>query len=336
MRTWWVGWFGVLLVLALGHGVARGDTGGSMGGGDWSSSSRSSSSDYSSGGGGGGSYSYDSSYGSTGDGGSLPPALIIVILIIVVLWFVAEAARGQSGTRSYGDASYDAIDVSVLRIAIDGSARQFVQTGLARIAAAADTASAEGRLTMLREVDLLLRRARDAWVYGGAVNEPMRSMGAAKLVFDSHVTNARARFREEVVRNAQGVITTNAPTPVVPRPEEGPGLLLVSLIVAARSELFTVGHIEDGEDLRKALEAASYRPARDLVAIEVVWQPSEDADRLSSIELEARYPAPELLPIRGALVGKAFCRYCGGPYPAELVSCPHCGAPAAGLDSAAA
>jgi len=53
---------------------------------------------------------------------------------------------------------------------------------------------------------------------------------------------------------------------------------------------------------------------------------------VSSIELEAKYPRPELIPITNALVGKTFCTYCGGPFPAELVSCPHCGAPAPGLE----
>ena len=64
------------------------------------------------------------------------------------------------------------------------------------------------------------------------------------------------------------------------------------------------------------------------MAIEIVWQPSDDADRLSSIELEAKYPAPDLIPLPNSLVGKVFCPWCGGIYPAELVSCPHCGASA--------
>jgi hypothetical protein len=49
---------------------------------------------------------------------------------------------------------------------------------------------------------------------------------------------------------------------------------------------------------------------------------------MSSIELVAKYPHPDLIAIRGALVGKAFCTYCSGPFPAELQTCPHCGAPA--------
>jgi len=336
MRSWWIG-----LVLVLSLGTAFADTGGSMGGGDWGGGGGGGS--YSGGGGGGysggNSYSY-SSGGGSGSSGPMTGGELVLILLFVIGYLVITAIsqdRERSQNLSLGlgsdTPSYDAVDVSVLRLALDGRARKFVQTELARIAKIADTRTADGRLTMLREVDLLLRRSRDAWVYGGAINEPMRSLQAAKGVFDGHVTDARARFRDEVIRNEQGTITTSQASETIPRSEEGAGLILVSIIVAARGELFTVAHIADGEDLRKALEAASHRPAADLVAIEIVWQPSEDTDRLSSMELEAKYPHPELIPIRGALVGKAFCSYCGGPFPAELVSCPHCGAPAPGLDS---
>ena len=104
---------------------------------------------------------------------------------------------------------------------------------------------------------------------------------------------------------------------------------LISIIIAARRELFTVRQIGNGEDLRGALDGIGTLDTNTLVAVEIVWQPSEDNDRMSSMELEAKYPRPDLIPLQNALVGKVFCTYCGGPYPAELVSCPHCGAPAA-------
>jgi uncharacterized membrane protein len=227
----------------------------------------------------------------------------------------------------------DLVDVTVLRIAIDARARKFVQTELARIAATADTKTSFGRLKMLREVSIMLRKLRDAWVYGGAINEPMRDIGSAKTVFDKHVDDARSRFMEETIRNADGEITRREASEYRPRSDEGAGLILVSMIVAARRELFTVQHIGNGEDLRKALDAASQVSTGSLVAIEIVWQPSEDSDRLSSMELEAKYPRPDIIPIQGALVGKVFCAYCSGPFPAELVSCPHCGAPAPGRET---
>ena len=231
-------------------------------------------------------------------------------------------------------AAFNSADVTVLRIAIDGRARKFVQTELKRIAQSADTKTDAGRMTMLREVALMLRRLRDAWVYGGAVNEPMQWINTAKPVFDKHVDSARVRFREEVIRNADGTITKREASSYTPRGDEGEGLILVTLVIAARRELFTVQRIGDGDDLRQALEGASQLTPDSLVAIEVIWQPAEDDDRLTSMELEAKYPRPDLIPIQDALVGKTFCSYCGGPFPAELVSCPHCGAPAPGRAAA--
>jgi hypothetical protein len=58
----------------------------------------------------------------------------------------------------------------------------------------------------------------------------------------------------------------------------------------------------------------------------VIWTPAEENDRMSSAELEARYPSLTKLPSRPA-AGRVFCTYCRGPFAAELPKCPHCGAP---------
>jgi uncharacterized membrane protein len=216
-------------------------------------------------------------------------------------------------------------DVTILRFAIDARVRKFVQAELARIGTTANTASAEGRATMLREVALLLRRVRDAWVYGGAVNLPMMTMEEAKGHFDKGVADARSRFLHEVVRNEQGVITTATAPATVPHSADGPGLVVVTMVIAARSELFSVRSIGTGDDLRQALESASNRSAQDLIAIEIIWMPADEQEHLSSVAVEAKYPSPDLVKIRGALVGKTICQYCAGPYPAELLTCPHCG-----------
>jgi len=251
------------------------------------------------------------------------------VIIAIIAGTLVQRYQDRPLSMGYGnDTSIEDVDVSVLRVAIDGRARKFVQTELARIASAADTSTDEGRVAMLREVTLMLRRLRDAWIYGGAINEAMGDIDHEKSVFDHHVDDARVRFREETITNEQGVKSTTEASHYVPRSDEGAGVILVSIILAARRELFTVTEIASGNDLRNALESAATLTTDSLVAVEIVWQPSEDSDRLSSIELEAKYPRPELIPISGALVGKVFCAYCSGPFPAELVSCPHCGAPA--------
>ncbi len=333
-------------VLLAYVGIALADTGGSMGGGSWGGGGGGGGG-YSGGGGGGysgggGGYSGGGGGWSSGGGGGIAipmsPGFAIALVIIVIIVFAAKAVASTptfsySANPGYNAADVPGIDVSVIRIAVDGRARKFVQTELARIARIADTATDSGRTIMLHEVAGMLRKLRDAWVYGGAVNEPMHAQHKAKSTFDRHVDDARSRFREEVIRNADGTIQTRAASVYTPRSDEGAGLVLVTLIIGARRELFTVNRIGDGDDLRRALETASQLTLGSLVAIEIVWQPAEDTDRLSSIELEAKYPHPDLIKIPNALVGKTFCDYCAGPFPGELVSCPHCGAPASGRDA---
>lgn len=338
----------VAVGLFAAAGRAQAQSGGSMGGGDWSSSSSSSSS-----GGGHSSSSSDSSYSYSGGGysssdsswssgrssGTSGGELLLILLaggVFLVVSVIKSASQhrapvmplsmGMDSTSAWGRAE---ADVTVLRFALDARVRKFVQAELARIGLSADTATAEGRAQMLREVALLLRRTRDAWVYGGAVNEMMTDLAGAKQQFDRHVSDARGRFVHEVVRNAQGVITTASAPAVAATSADGPGLVVVTLVIAARTELFSVRAIGSGDDLRQALESASNRSANDLIAIEIIWMPAEADESLSSIAVEARYPHPDLVKLQGALVGKVFCQYCSGPYPAELVSCPHCGGRAA-------
>ena len=333
----------LVCALALAARSARADeTGGSMGGGDFSTSSSSYSSSYSS-------DDYSPSYSYSGGGGSSGGSssaggdligLVAILLIYAVVAVIKQASKSGpsfSAMSSYGDDAPTPIyrgnqaDVTVLRVAIDARARKLVQSELARIAQVADTKTAEGRATMLREVALMMRRLRDSWVYGGAHNEPMMAMDQAQQVFRGHVDEARAKFKHETIRNEQGATTREDAPELHATSDDGPGLMLVSVIVAARHELFTVTQIADGEELRKAFESLSSMIAGELVAVEVVWMPSAEDDRISSIALETAYPKPELIKLAGALVGKVFCEFCGAPYPAEAIACPNCGGRAKGM-----
>lgn len=210
---------------------------------------------------------------------------------------VVEAATERVAYESTATGN---VDVTVLRFAIDASPGKFVSTELERLTKQFDATTAEGRSQLLREIGLALRRVRAGWIYGGAVNEPMRSLGEAKAVFAKHIDEARLR----------GEATA------------GIGIVVITIVVAARGELLTVDNI-DAEHLRRALEAASYRDASEIIDVGVVA-----ARCASAQELEARYPRPHLVPLMAVGTDKTFCSYCGGPFPIGLVACPSCGAPA--------
>ncbi len=207
------------------------------------------------------------------------------------------------------------VDVCALRIGIDGRASKFVRTELEAIAKTYADGTPDTRARKLREVSVMLRRVRDSWIYGGTDNEPMRSPEDAFATFAKHVETARTRLR------GGPPVTTPQGPPV--------SLILVSVIIAARGELMTVTTVGNGEELRLALEAASHRPADEILALEVVWVPEGVVE---SIDLESVYSRAELHPLEGVTVGKVFCTFCNGPFPAELVSCPHCGGTAPGRE----
>jgi uncharacterized membrane protein len=299
-------------MLTAGAGAADATTGGSMGGGSFGGG----------GGGGGGGYSGGGGYRSSGGGGGGGSwgGMLFGIGGAVVIYLVFNAI-----SKGGGGGGGNKMDVSVLRLALDWKVRAHVQQEMMRIARTTKTSSQTGLVFMLREVALTLRRARDSWVYAGVVNAKPSTPANAETLFRQHAQQAREGFTHELIRAHGGDLTTAAaPAELGARPEEGPGLVVITMVVAARTALVDFHDPSNAEEVRRWLEAISGLTTANLAAVEVIWTPAAEDDRMSSVELETFYP--EMKRIRGeTVVGKTDCRYCGGRFPAELLSCPHCG-----------
>lgn len=297
-------------------------TGGSMGGGSFGSGGGYSGGGYS--GGSSGGYGYSGGSYSSGADTCGSAGFTLVILLFFGLFLLVNLKRSRGGA-GLGQTSARAIDVTVLRVAVDWRERKFVQAELDRIARSADTSTMPGLVRMLREVTVVLRRIRETWLYAGIVNaQPMRAP-EAEAFFQQHAQDARTRFREELIRNAEGARATRTASAIEARSDEGEGLVVITLIAAARGHLLDFHDAADAEQVRRCLESLGNLTSAALVAVEIVWSPAAEDDRLSSAELETLYP--DMKKIRGSsLAGRVHCAYCGGPFPAELLSCPHCGA----------
>ena len=109
----------------------------------------------------------------------------------------------------------------------------------------------------------------------------------AQARFHEAAHKARSRFEHELVRNFAGH-TTHAPTPDLPDSDD-PGRVVVTLVVAARRELRDA----TGRDLASLLAAlddlAALTP-EELVAMEVVWSPAAEKDRMSLASMRSLYP----------------------------------------------
>jgi uncharacterized membrane protein len=334
-----------LVLLGLAASAWSQSTGGSFGGGSFSSgsssSSSSSSSSYSSSSSSSSYGSSSSSWSSSGSsssssgsygGGCNDGEFAVVMLALGSLVLVAVVAGAISGARTAAPQPFWVEDApkmhtSELQLGLDWRARPELQSALARMAKSGDTATEEGRARLLGETVLALRRAEISWLYVGFQDLGAREPSEAETAFRNAANDARARFRRELVRNADGQVSTDAaPAELTARRDEGPGLIVVTVITVARRELREVGDPRDAASIRAALEDRGALGAGELVAFEVVWSPAADEDRMSSAELEQHYPDLALID-PASIAGRVFCSYCSGPFPMELLRCPHCGAP---------
>lgn len=308
-------------------------TGGSFGG-----------SNFGGGGGGGGGGSYGggstSSYGGSsgfsydgggGAGGSVDLGVFAAFNLLIVFLGLALMAKGDQGDRSQGLARASSIsppqDIAAVSFGIDARARQALQTRLKELARWGDTGTPGGLAALFHETVIELRRVEKAWLYAAVINEtPTIYPNKVEARFRAIVQDLRSRFQHEVVRSADGKLRERDAPALSPRPEEGAGVVVVSLVVATRGAIPDVAKPGDAAALREMMRVFGGVPASRLLALEVIWSPAEENDRMSTAELESIYP--ELVKIDPeSITGRVFCDHCSYPYAAELLECPQCGAP---------
>jgi uncharacterized membrane protein len=311
-----------LLALGLVSLAQAQETGGSMGGADFSSGSSGGGSDSGSSGSDSGSSSYSGGGASSSGGGGDGQVFLYVFAGLLIFFLVlAPFARSQPAGGVAGPAMF----LSSLVLGIDWHARRELQRKLASLAAQKLGRTAEGRTRMLREVLLELERAELSWLYVACEEPQSLSSAAAESAFRAACHTARSRFRRELIRNEGGELATEAAGPMALRPEEGAGTVVVSLILVTRRPVAGRRGMTDAGEISAALAGRAEVTSQELVAIEVIWSPAAEDDRMSTAELEQHYPELALIDPE-SIAGRIFCSYCGGVFAMELLSCPHCGA----------
>jgi uncharacterized membrane protein len=255
-------------------------------------------------------------------------APFVVALIGLSIWN-ASIPGGLAGRRRRRDEAkaWERGQVAMLQLGIDWRARREVQAGLLELAKTSDTRTPAGLAVLLRETVMLLRGAQHSWLYATQVARSISGAGPVEAAFREITTDARARFKREMVRKVDDAVSTaDAPADLKARSQEGEGVVVVTVVVATKSEPLAGESRDPATDASRLLEAMTRvaDPAQ-LAVLEVIWSPVAEDDRMSTAELEQHYP--ELRKIdEKAIAGRVFCAYCRAPFAMELRACPHCGA----------
>ncbi|MGE0784837.1 MAG: DUF1517 domain-containing protein [Sandaracinaceae bacterium] len=295
-------------------GGGGGGYGGGSSSGGWSGSSSSSS------------YDYGTSSGR--EAGPFDIFLLCVlpgILLALMAWGLARQDRAR---RMGGAQGWNHVDVSAIRLGIDWRARSEVQATLEQLARTGSTSGNANLTFLVRETIAALLRAETAWLYASASNHHPMGSAAAEGIFRQLATDARSKFRTELLRNADGVTTSSNAGHAVAHPTEGEGTVVVTLVLASRREIPNFDDLASADAIKGLLHQLSFSAdPRAIVAMEVIWSPAAENDRMSTAELEQFYPDLEKIDER-SIAGRVFCMHCKGPFAMELLTCPHCGAPA--------
>lgn len=231
----------------------------------------------------------------------------------LVVLLTRERAPRVSAPRP---APFAGCDLRRVSLGFDAAARPALQAALAGIAARHDPAEPGARRRSLVEAAGCLR-AHLASARYACVQSTTMSREAAAAAFERLAADLRGRYVIEAVAN-QRTIAASAEA----RAEEGPGMLVATLLVASTEDLAEPPGATPSEALARLI------PSRGeyLVGYELIWSPVHDGDRMSSAELEALYP--DLLKIDPASAfGRARCDHCGAVFAREIGRCPGCGAP---------
>lgn len=212
------------------------------------------------------------------------------------------------------------VEVRRLSVALDWSVRAYVQQTLDGVAASVDMGTPQGLHAGARAARDALANAHKGARYAtfqGWALDPARG----QQVFGQLADALRGRYTVESIDNARRV----AAPKIAARAEEGGGLVVVTVLVAAKGPLPPLPSAMGLPGLMAALDGL-IPPRPDLLAaLEVIWSPAAPDDRMSSAELEVLYP--ELLRLDdGAALGRRVCGSCHAVYAGELGRCPACGA----------
>ncbi|EEF45304.1 uncharacterized protein LOC8280926 [Ricinus communis] len=199
--------------------------------------------------------------------------IIICGVLAILFWFGHLSAKKNKGS------------VIMVQIGLTGKATS-LQKELNEIAKTTDTSSSEGWKLILAETASALLRHRQYIISGySSVNKH----GDAEII-EKNFRRLSAEEREKIdMESLVNINNVRRQRAVIPKASKlRKDFLVVTVLIAAKG-LHKVPAIRSIDDLKKVLRSLNFA-SEELLAVEVLWTPQDEADTLSEEELLEDYP----------------------------------------------
>jgi uncharacterized membrane protein len=239
----------------------------------------------------GGGYGFGGGFGTFG-------TLIVVAMVGLAIASVARAVRrGREASQGAADWGYSddggpavmpgRAYLYKLQLGLGRSARG-VQDRLAEFAAQGDTTTEAGLGALLQQTALELLRQKDSVRYAGAEARGPMSLTNAETAMNGLTLAERSRFQVERVRASEGRVNRSAEA--AEEGKEALELVVVTVVVAARSPLASFKPLGSHQELTALLSDLGGVSPDGLLGLEVIWTPADPNDSMTETDVMTTYP----------------------------------------------
>jgi len=221
-------------------------------------------------------------YGGYGMGGGLTGTLIVAALLA----FAASQVVGGGGELGDGGGG-NSVTVAKLQVGLLADGRR-VQKGLEKTAGRVDTSTPEGLHAVLTETCLSLMRTPETCVYAHSEGRRVRGLSRGEEAFNAASLEERSKFKGETLVNVDGR-TRRAPLGPGQGGDQVDELVVVTVLVAYEGKL-KLPKCRDAGELAEALRTLGGLRQDQVLALEVLWTPSDEGDAYTADDLAADYP----------------------------------------------
>jgi len=226
-------------------------------------------------------------------GGGLFGFLVLAAIVGVLVNAFRNNGGGGSpsiggGSQAQRELTNGPVSLLQLQIGLLASAKS-LQSDLRQLAATADTSSSSGLQRVLQETTLALLRQPELWVYAN-VESGSVPFNASESTFNRLSMTERSKLKAEITTNVSGVRSSDASKSNGSGDADATNEFIVVTVLVASRQTVKLKQADNGEGLRETLRILGSTSSKDLMALEVIWQPDGSGDVLSADELVMAYP----------------------------------------------
>ena len=225
-----------------------------------------------------------------GGGGIFGFLILMSILGVVVNSIKNSSNFSNSLNNPIVSQSENPSKVSLVQFQIGllASAKE-IQVKLRDLASSSDTSTSSGLQRVLQDTTLALLRKPELWVYSN-IESGSVPFSATEFTFNRISITERSKLKAELTSNYSGQIYTSKNNDNNSGDSDSTNeYIAITILVASKKDLKLNGS-SNIEHITEALRVLGSISSKDLIALEVIWQPEGEGDALREEELITQYP----------------------------------------------